>query len=98
VVSKIIWSPRALSDLGDLARYIGRSSPLTAERFCQRLIARAESLTEFPQKGRVVPEKQRENLRELIFAPYRIACEIQPGRQLIEIMTIWHSACGPIDL
>jgi toxin ParE1/3/4 len=57
VVSKVIWSPRALTDLEEIARYIARSSPLAAERFCFRLVATAESLAEFPQQGRMVPEK-----------------------------------------
>jgi addiction module RelE/StbE family toxin len=97
VVSKIIWSPRALADLEDIARYIARSSPLAAESFCLRLIEHAESLIEFPQKGRMVPETQRETLRELILPPYRIAYEVQSSGQLIEIMTIWHSARGPME-
>ena len=98
MVSIIIWSPRALADLEGIARYIGQSSPMRAERFCLRLIARAESVAEFPLQGRVVPEKQRETLRELILAPYRIAYEVQPDRQIVEIMTIWHSALGPLEL
>ena len=97
MVPKIIWSPRALADLEDIARYIARSSPLAAERFCLRLIAHAESLIEFPQKGRMVPEKKRETLRELILPPYRIAYEVQASGQLIEILTIWHSARGPME-
>jgi plasmid stabilization system protein ParE len=98
VVSKVIWSPRALSDLGEIARFISIASPMAAEKFCLRVIEHAETLGQFPHKGRVVPEKQRENLRELVFPPYRIAYEVQFERGLIEIMTIWHSARGAIDL
>jgi len=96
VVSKIIWSPRAIADLRDIARYIGKSSPLAAERFCRSILIHAESLAEFPHKGRVIPEKARDTLRELIFPPYRIAYEVQPQLGTVEIMTIWHSARGPI--
>lgn len=98
MVSKIIWSPRALADLGDIARYIGRSSPISAERFCLKLIERVETLDEFPQMGRMVPEKKRETLRELIFPPFRIAYEYHPERHLIEVLTVWHSARGSLEI
>lgn len=98
MVSKVIWSPRALNDLGDIARFIGKSRPLAAERFCRLIIEHAKSLAEFPSKGRIVPEKKRETLRELIVALYRVAYEVQAERGLVEIMTIWHSAHGAIDL
>lgn len=98
MVSKIIWSPRALSDLGDIARYIGRSSPITAERFCLKIIACAESLAEFTEMGRVLPEKQRPTLRELIFPPFRIAYEYRPESHMIEILTVWHSARGLLEV
>jgi plasmid stabilization system protein ParE len=70
---------------------------MTAERFCRQIIEHAEALIEFPNKGRVVPEKQRESLREIILSPYRIAYEIHAERQVVEIMTIWHAARGPIE-
>jgi toxin ParE1/3/4 len=84
--------------LGDIARYIGRSSPISAERFCLKLIERIESLDEFPQMGRVVPEKKRETLRELVFPPFRIAYECHPESHLIEILTVWHSARGSLEI
>ena len=95
MVSKIIcWSPRALGDLHDVAAYIGKSSPIAAERFCSRVIERVESAAEFPKTGRIVPEKNRESLRELILAPFRIAYEVLSER-LVEIMMVWHSARRP---
>lgn len=97
MAAKIIWSPRAIADLGEIARYIARSSPLTAERFCPRLIGHVEALPDFPLKGRVVPEHGRENPRELVFPPYRIAYQITPGG-VIEIMTVWHAARGALDV
>ena len=98
MVPQIIWSPRALSDLHDIAAYIGKSSPLTAEKFCLRLIDHVESLPAFPEKGRTVPDSPRPGLRELISPPYRIAYEISADRSQIQIMTVWHSARGSIEL
>ena len=97
MAAKIVWSPRAIVDLHQIARYIARTNPLTAERFCLRLLTHVESLPDFPRKGRVVPEDGRETLRELIFPPYRIAYEIAPDGT-IQIMTVWHSARGTPEL
>ncbi len=98
MVSKVTWSPRALADLRSIAEYISASSPMVAERFCLALIDHAETCGSFPRKGRVVPELKKVNVRELIFPPYRIVYEIQPERNLVEIMTIWHSARGTVDV
>ena len=45
----------------------------------------------FPQTGRIVPEKNEENLRELIEGNYRIIYEIISADQ-INILTVYHSA------
>ena len=97
MVSKIIWAPRALDDLRLIATYIGKASPTRAQRFCLRLIAHAESLESFPLKGRIIPERNRESLRELIFPPYRIAYEVR-ANGVIVLLSIWHSARGPLEL
>ncbi|EIQ00522.1 addiction module toxin, RelE/StbE family [Opitutaceae bacterium TAV1] len=97
MVSKIIWAPRALEDLRRIATYIGKSSPIRAERFCLRLIVHVETLEAFPLKGRIIPERNQEKLRELVFPPYRIAYEVRPD-SVIVVLSIWHSARGPIDL
>lgn len=97
MVPRLIWSPRALADLGHIARYIARSNRVAAERFCLRLLAQVEALPAFPRCGRVVPELGRESIRELVFPPYRIVYELA-REDVIEILIIWHSARGTPDL
>jgi plasmid stabilization system protein ParE len=83
--------------LRDISRYIAKTSPITARRFCRRMLEHIETLPDFPEKGRIVPEHRRPALRELIFPPYRIAYEIRSADR-IEIMTIWHSARGTMEI
>jgi toxin ParE1/3/4 len=97
VEQKIVWSPRALADLRAIFEFIQRSNPLAAQRFCQRLIARAEGLAAHPRQGRVIPELAQPELRELIFPPYRIAYRIRSS-DTIDLLTIWHSARGDLML
>src|SRR5438874_9365171 len=44
MVYKIIWSPRALEDLKEIARYIRRDKPEVARRFGHKLIEKAQTL------------------------------------------------------
>jgi len=54
------------------------------------MIASVEPLTAFPRMGRVVPEFQREHLREVIFENYRIIYSIEPDA--VYILTVLHAS------
>lgn len=69
---KIIWSVQARDDLRDIVTFIARDNPAVAESFGLRLMAKVDLLAEFPELGRVVPEAQNTNIREVILPPYRV--------------------------
>lgn len=87
---KIIWSPRAASNLEDICEYIARDSKYYAALFAKRIIAIVKNIPEFPKSGRIVPEYNNENLREKIYKNYRIIYRVK--RDLFEIVAICHSA------
>ena len=58
------------------------------------LIIRAESLADFPEIGRVVPEFHQPNLREIVCRSYRIIYRLQVDHQRIQIVRFWHGARG----
>ena len=58
------------------------------------LITRAENLANFPEIGRVVPEFQQSNLREVICRSYRIIYRLRRDEQRIDIVRFWHAARG----
>jgi len=58
-------------------------------RMATEMIAAAESLSEYPEMGRVVPEFNTPTLRELIRQPYRIVYRFDANR--IAIIRIWRS-------
>jgi toxin ParE1/3/4 len=87
---KLIWSPRAASDLENICNYIAFDSEHYARLFAQRIVALIESIPNFPKAGRVVPEYQQDDLRERIFQNYRIVYRIK--REAIEIVAIVHGA------
>ena len=69
---KVYWTPRAIEDLKMIARFITTDDPQVARRFAHKLKRRAETLCKFPNRGRVVLEIGRADVRELIEGNYRL--------------------------
>jgi toxin ParE1/3/4 len=88
---KLIWTDQAINDLGDIGDYIAENSENYAKLTVKKLFEKPTLLKTFPQAGRVVPEKNDENIRELIEGNYRIIYEIISTDQ-INILTVYHSA------
>lgn len=88
------FSPQSLDDLESAVSFIARDNPARAESFGNELIDQTDTLEEFPESGRIVPEFNDEKLRELIYEPYRIVYRINETKKEIEILRYWHSARG----
>jgi addiction module RelE/StbE family toxin len=89
-VTRILWSPQALSDLESIRDYIAHDSPRYAELVLRRLVAAVDRLETFPESGRVVPERDAGDLREIIVRPYRIVYRLRPG--VAEIVTVFRAS------
>lgn len=87
---EIEWSVRARTDIEDLKSYIAKDSPIYARRFADRIFTAVEKLISHPQIGRVVPEANREDVREIIFEHYRIIYLVKPNK--VFIVTIIHGS------
>jgi len=86
MVKKIKWSPKAADNFEAICNFIGRDSEFYASMFAKKIIEIVTNIPSFPESGRIVPEYQDSNLREIIFQNYRIK------GKFIEIMTISHAA------
>ena len=89
-MAHVIWAPRAFADLENLLNYIARSEPATARRFGQKVLARIESLADFPDSGSFVPEDETLTYREVFQGPYRIIFRSSVSQ--IVIVAIHHGA------
>lgn len=74
--------------------FIAKDNPTIAGSFGYKLISKVDSLAQFPQVGRIVPEKNDETVREIIFRPYRIIYKVLSEKQIVGIARIWHGARG----
>ncbi|HYG40028.1 MAG TPA: type II toxin-antitoxin system RelE/ParE family toxin [Cytophagales bacterium] len=63
---KIEITETAYADLEDIESYISNDSPRIARKFIERIFARLEQLYEQPESGRMVPEFENKEIRELI--------------------------------
>ncbi len=69
---KLIWTEPALSDLQAIYDFISKDSEYYARIFIGEIIESAEKLTDFPEIGRIVPEYQQEDIREILVQSYRV--------------------------
>jgi len=89
-LSKLRWSPQAARDLEAIRDYIASDSPRYAALVVERIVVAVERLTQFPESGRIVPERNDPALREVIVAPYRVVYRVRLG--LVEIATVFRAS------
>jgi toxin ParE1/3/4 len=89
-VTKLIWSPQSLRDLETIRDYVATDSPRYAALVVERIIQGVERLTGLPESGRVVPERNDPQLREVIVKPYRVVYRLRPG--VVEIATVFRAS------
>jgi plasmid stabilization system protein ParE len=85
-MSNVKWTQTALNDLSDIQDYIARDSVHYANKFLDDAFKAVGRLELFPEIGRIVPERNNPNFREIIFGSYRIMYEIINGECYIITM------------
>ncbi len=84
----IRWTEPSLDDLRAIRDYIARDSETYAADFVASILLAVERLSTFPRLGRVVPEADSPDLRELIFRGYRIIYRVD--RNAVQILSVIH--------
>ncbi len=87
---KVEWTDNALEQLWAIHEYIAQSSPQYAQRVVDRITRRTQQIRDFPLSGRVVPEYNAPQIREVIEGPYRIIYYIKPDQ--IDVLAVIHGA------
>jgi len=63
---RVLWSPQALRDLDAIREYIAKDSAHYAGLTVARIFSAVERLIQFPHSGRIVPERDEHEIREVI--------------------------------
>ena len=87
-MAEILWTLGAVEDLEGIAEYISRDSGVYASVFVSKLVQSVEKLMEFPLIGRIVPEFEDKNLREIIVNDYRVVYCIKESQ--IGVVAVVH--------
>ncbi len=90
MVQKVIWTVNAYKDLQNIVDYISQDSMYYAISFYDDVMNKAQTLNEFPHRGRVVPEMDDPNMREIFIHRYRLI--YQTTNDSVVITTIIHGA------
>ena len=88
---RINWTLQAKDDLKNIADYISKDSVIYAKRQVIKIRKRTEILKTQIRSGKIVPEIEDPDIRELIEGNYRIIYKII-SKNRIDILTVHHSA------
>jgi toxin ParE1/3/4 len=89
---KVFWTEAALSQLQAIYDYISQTSSDYALRMIDRITKRSIQIAEFPYSGRVVPEYEVNEVREVFQSPYRIIYLVNPEQLQVEVLAVVHGA------
>jgi len=85
---EIEWSPLAIERVIELAEYIALDKPNVAIEWASDIFDSTQKLEEYPKLGRIVPEINDEEYRELIEGNYRVIYWL--GTSKISVLTVCH--------
>jgi toxin ParE1/3/4 len=88
---KIVWTDLSVFELKDIYDYIAIDSKRYAKNQVDRIKAKTLVLKTMPECGRIVPELENSEIRELIEGNYRIVYRIKTN-DYIEILTVHHTS------
>lgn len=87
---QVVWSPRSLDDVDEIAAYIAQDSEVYASAVVRKILKTARDLSTFPYRGRVVPEFGDESIRETFVYSYRVIYQIENNE--VTIAAVIHGA------
>ena len=87
---RLVWTEFARDGLQSALEYISEDSSSAAGHFLEVVLDTAQSLSFLSERGRIVPEFQRPDMREIFVYGYRILYQVtQPE---VHIVAFLHGA------
>jgi addiction module RelE/StbE family toxin len=75
-MAEVIWTIKAVEQVEQIGSYIEKDSSFQARRVVQLIIKETRKLKEHPRIGKMVPELEEDQYRELRVFSYRILYKI----------------------
>ena len=87
---RVAWTAPAREDRRRIVTYLSERNRFAATRLIEALIVAADSLSNFPERGRI---GQADGTRELAAPyPYLLVYEVDRQSNVIRILRVWHGA------
>jgi toxin ParE1/3/4 len=80
---QVVWSPKAIEDVEEIASYIAKDSVAYAAAVVRKILDTTGNLSNFPLSGRIVPELGDPAIREKLVYSYRVIYRVE-----VETITI----------
>jgi len=87
---RVVWAPRAQAALDEAVEFVAQDSLDGALRVLEQALAAADSLATLSERGRVVPERNDPDLREIFVFRYRLLYEVEPAQ--VRVVAFLHGA------
>lgn len=81
---KVVWTLRSREDLRNIAVFIARDNSAAALKFGDLIFQRVDSLQNFPELGRIVPERSQPTIREIVVGNYRIVYRVPTSKKRLK--------------
>jgi plasmid stabilization system protein ParE len=91
-VARLVWTAEAIADLEAIRDYIARTSPRYGTLTAARLIQSMGSMRQFPESGRIVPELNRPDIREVIYGAFRLVYRYRHEQDTAEVLTVFRAS------
>lgn len=85
---RIIWSPLSAARMTEISDYIAEDNLEASIIWVESIFNIIDRLKQYPDSGRIVPEINKPNIREMIHGNYRIIYKIHKDE--LHILTIRH--------
>ena len=75
-MAQVIWTIKAVEHIEEIGLFIEKDSPFQARRVVQLIIKETRKLKDYTRIGKMIPESQKDEYRELRVFSYRILYKI----------------------
>jgi plasmid stabilization system protein ParE len=89
---RVLWTDSAVAHLQAIHDYIAQTSPEYALRIIDQITNRSIQIASFPFSGRMVPEFDQHEVREIVEGSFRIIYLIREATKQLEVLAVIHTS------
>ena len=87
---RLLYTQRALIDLGEIIGHIAEDAAEAASSFGSSLLDHIDLLARFPRMGSSI--RRRARVRKLVHSPIMVYYQVDEGQRVIEVLHLRHAA------